>query len=100
MQNMRNQSVAVLWHYTIIIVTPELKTDFSYTKTLISDLFFKWFFNAIDSPNIVLSSKQPKYVTLKYCFISIPLSIILSFPGFFNLTFEPKSIHFVFSSPR
>ena len=40
MQNMRNQSVAVLWHYTIIVVTPELKTDFSYIKTLIFDLFF------------------------------------------------------------
>ena len=33
MQNMRNQNVVVLWHYTIIIVTPELKTDFSYRKT-------------------------------------------------------------------
>ena len=57
-------------------------------------------FNAIDSPDIVSSSKQPKYVTLEYCFISIPLYIILSFPAFFNLSFEPKSIHFVFSSPR
>ena len=43
MQNMRNQSVAVLWHYTIIVVTPELKTDFSYIKTLIFDLFFNGF---------------------------------------------------------
>ena len=97
-QNICNQSVAVLWHYTIIIVTPELKTDFSYIKTLIFDLFLM-VFNAIDSPDIVSSSKQPKYVTLEYCFISVPLYIILSFPVFSNLSFEPKSMHFVFSSP-
>ena len=41
MQNMHNQSVVVLWHYTII-VTPELKTDFFYIKTLIFD-FLKSF---------------------------------------------------------
>ena len=40
LQNRRNQSVIVLWYYTIIAVTPELKTDFSYIKTLIFDLFF------------------------------------------------------------
>ena len=57
-------------------------------------------FNAIDSPDVVSSSKQPKYVTLEYCFISIPLRIILSFPAFFNLSFEPRSMHFVLSSPR
>ena len=55
---MRSQSVVVLWHYTIIIVTPGLKTDFSYTKTLIFDYFFIGF-NAIDSPDIAFSSKQP-----------------------------------------
>ena len=40
MQNMCNQSVAVLWHYTIIVITLELKIDFSYIKILIFDLFF------------------------------------------------------------
>ena len=43
MQNMRNQNVVVLWQLTIIVVTPESKTNFSYIKTLIFDLFFKWF---------------------------------------------------------
>ena len=43
MQHMRNQSVAVLWHYTIIVETPELKTDFPYKKTLVFDLFFNGF---------------------------------------------------------
>ena len=43
MQNMRNQSVVVLWHYTIMVVTPDLKTDFSYIKTLIFDLLFNRF---------------------------------------------------------
>ena len=43
MQNIRNQSVVVLWHYTIIVVNPELKTDFFYIKTLIFDLFFNGF---------------------------------------------------------
>ena len=57
-------------------------------------------FNVIDSPDIVSSSKQPKYVTLEYCFISIPLYIILSFPTFSNLSFEPKSMHFVLSSSK
>ena len=55
-------------------------------------------FNAIDSPDIVSSSKQPKYV--EYCFISIPLCIIWNFPAFFNLSFEPRSMHFVLSSPK
>ena len=88
--------MVVLWHYTRIIVTPELKTDFSYIKTLICDLVF----NAIDFPDIVSSSKQPRYVTLEYCFISILLYIILSFPVFFNLSFKLKSMRFVLSSPR
>ena len=35
MQNMRNQRVVAVWHYTIIVVAPELKTNFSYIKTLI-----------------------------------------------------------------
>ena len=100
MHSMRNQNVVVLWHYTIIVVTPELKTDFSYIKTLIFDLSFLKVFNAIDSPDIVSSSKQPKFVTLEYCFILIPFYIILSFLAFFNLYFDPKSMHFVLSSPR
>ena len=100
MQSIPNQIVVVLWHYTIIVVTPELKTDFSYIKTLIFDLSFLKVFNAIDSPDIVSSSKQPKYVTLEYCFILIPLYIILSFLAFFNLSFDPKSMHFVLSSTR
>ena len=54
-------------------------------------------FNAIDSPDIVSSSKHPRYVTSEYCFISIPLYIILGFPAFFNLSFESESMHFVFS---
>ena len=53
-------------------------------------------FHVIDSPDIVLSSKQRKYVTLEYGFILIPLYILLSFPVFFNLSFEPKSMHLVF----
>ena len=57
-------------------------------------------FNAIDSPDIVSSSKQSEYVTLEYCFISIPLYIILSFPAFFKLSFELKSMHFLLSSTR
>ena len=61
---------------------------------------FLMVFNAIDSPDIVSSSKQPKYDTLEYCFISISLYIILSFPAFFNLCFEPKNMDFVLSSPR
>ena len=50
-------------------------------------------FNATDSPDIDSSSKQPKYVTLEYYFISILLNITLSFPAFFNFCFEPKSMH-------
>ena len=93
-QNMRNQSVVVLWHYTIIIVTPEFKTDFSQKKKFL--FVFLMVFNVIDSSDIVLSSKQRKYITLEYRFILIPLYILLSFPAFFNLSFEPKSMHFVF----
>ena len=62
---------------------------------------FLMVFNAIDSPDTVSSSKQPKYVILDYCFISIPLCIILSFPVLFNfICVKPKSMHFVLSSPR
>ena len=50
-------------------------------------------FNVIDSPNIVAFSKQPKYFTLDYYFISILLYIILGFSAFFNFCFELKSIH-------
>ena len=57
MKNKRNQSVVVLWHYTIIVVTSGLKTNFSYMKFLILDLFFLMVFNAIDSQDIVTSSK-------------------------------------------
>ena len=65
MQNMRNQSVVVLWYYTIIVATPESKTDFSYIKTLIFDLFFKWFLmplilqtlsRPVSNPNMLLWS--------------------------------------------
>ena len=59
MQNMRNQSVAVLWHYTIIVVTPELKTDFSYIKTLIFDLFFKWFLMPLILQTLSLPVRNP-----------------------------------------
>ena len=34
MQTTCNQNLVVLWHYAINVVTPELKTDFSYIKTL------------------------------------------------------------------
>ena len=40
-------------------------------------------FNVIDSPGIVSSSKQPKYVTLEYYFTSVPLYIILRFLALF-----------------
>ena len=40
-------------------------------------------FDAIDSPGIVSSSKQPKYVTLEYYFTSVPLYIILRFLALF-----------------
>ena len=65
MQNMRNQSVVALWHYTIIVLTPKLKTNFSYIKTLIFDLFFKWFLMSlilqtlsrpVSNPNMLLWS--------------------------------------------
>ena len=61
MQNMCNQSEIVLWHYTIV-VAQELKIDSSYKQTLILGLFF----NVVDSLDIVLPCKQPKYVTLEY----------------------------------
>ena len=32
MQNMHNESVAALWHYTIVVVAPELKTYSSNIK--------------------------------------------------------------------
>ena len=34
MQTMCNQNLVVLWHYAINVVPPEVKTDFSYIKTL------------------------------------------------------------------
>ena len=49
-------------------------------------------FNAIDSPDIVPSSSQPKYVVLEYCFISILLYVILSFPAYFNPWGTPQEI--------
>ena len=64
MQNMSNQIVVILWHYTIMVIALELKTDSSsYTKTLIFDLFFQWFlmplilqtlFRAVSNPNMLL----------------------------------------------
>ena len=57
-------------------------------------------FNAADSPGIVSCRKQPKYVTLDYYFISIPLYIISSFPAFSNFYFKSKSMHFVLTSSR
>ena len=57
-------------------------------------------FHAIDSPDIVSLSKQPKYVALDYWFISVSLYFMLRFPAFFNWSFEPKGMHFVLSSPR
>ena len=99
MMNMHNQNVVALWHYTIIAVALELKTNSSYIKTLILDLFLV-VFNVGDSPDIASSSKQPKYVTLDYCFISVPLHIILSFPAFIDFCFEANSMYFVLSSPK
>ena len=72
---------------------------FLYIKTLILDLFLV-VFNVVDSTDIVSSSKQTKYVTLDYCFISIPLYIILSLTAFFDHCFEAKSVHFVLPSPK
>ena len=46
--------------------------------------------NVIDSPEIVSSSKQSKYVTLEDCFISIPWYIILSFPAFLTFASNRK----------
>ena len=40
MQNMHNQSVVVLWHHTITVKAPELKTYPFYIKTSILDLLF------------------------------------------------------------
>ena len=48
----------------------------------------------VDSQDIVSSIKQPKYVTLEYRFLSVPLYIVLSFPVLtFNFSIEPESIH-------
>ena len=71
MQNMHNQSVVVLWHYTITVKAAELKTYPFYIKTSILDLFFV--FNAIDSPDIISSNKQPK------CYFDAGLHKLLSF---------------------
>ena len=65
MQIMRNQSVIVLWHYIIIVVTPELKTNLSYIKAFFFYLFFKWFLmplilqalsRPVSNPNMLLRS--------------------------------------------
>ena len=45
-------------------------------------IYFLIVFNAVDSLDNVLSSKQPKYLTLDYSIISIPLYIKLSFQLF------------------
>ena len=67
MQNMRNQSVVALWHYTIIVLTPKLKTNFSYIKTLIFDLFFKWFL----MPLILQTLSRP--VSNQICYFGVLL---------------------------
>ena len=59
MQNMHNQSVFVLWHYTIIIQALELKTFSFYVIILMLDLFFKWVSNATDSQDVSLSVSYP-----------------------------------------
>ena len=68
---MHNQSVVVLWHYTITVKAAELKTYPFYIKTSILDLLFV--FNAIDSPDIISSNKQPK------CYFDAGLHKLLSF---------------------
>ena len=55
-------------------------------------------FNAIDSPDIVPFTKQPRHVTLEYCFISISLYTLISFPDFIPFCVKLKSIRSVFSS--
>ena len=72
-----------------------VKNLFFLNKKLNFRFIFLKVFNAIDSPGIVSSSKQQKYATLEYCFISIPLYIILSTPSFFNFCCKTKSMHFV-----
>ena len=74
-----------------------IKNRFFLYKNFNFWFIFSMVFNAIDSPDIISCSKQPKYVTLEYYFILIPLCIISSFPVFLNFCFERKSMHFVFS---
>ena len=57
-------------------------------------------FRAIDSPDIVSSNIQPKYVTFECCFICIFLYLIFSFGTLFILRLEAKSIDLVLSSPK
>ena len=57
-------------------------------------------FSATDSPDIVLSNIQPKYVTFECCFICIFLYLIFSFGTLFILRLEAKSIDLVLSSPK
>ena len=71
-----------------------VKNLFFLNKKLNFRFIFLKVFNGTDSPGIVSSSKQRKYVTLEYCFISIPLYIILSTPSFFNFCCKRKSMHF------
>ena len=47
----------------------------------------------------ILSNWRQKRIHLFYI-TWIPLYIILRFPAFFNLSFEPKIMHFIFLSPR
>ena len=77
------------YRLTSVCISKRLKTNFSYIKTYLFDFFF------FESQDTASSSKQPEYVILEYCFILIPLYIILRFPAFFNLSFTPKSMHFV-----
>ena len=76
MQNLCSQSVVV-----IVVLYNNRRS--SGVKNLMV-------FNAIESPDIVLSSKQPKCVTLEYCFSSVSLYIILSFTAFFNFASNLK----------
>ena len=104
-----NNNIIMIIAITVVIIIITLHNNRRSSGVKYRFFLYKnfnvWFiflmvFNAIDSPDIVSSSKQPRYVTLEYWFISIPLYIILRFPASFNLSFEPKSMHFVFSLPR
>ena len=53
---MRHQNVVVLWHYLIIVVAPELKTNSSNIKTSNID-YFLIALNVLDSSDIILSGK-------------------------------------------